>query len=87
MSKDSQSQSGSARPQRHEPQLGEVRRSRHTSHAKRTVLIREVTDRFVYTVTLTLDDGRKADPQHRNRVTRHLWHQSWIWEPKAGESL
>jgi len=64
-----------------------VWRERRTAYAKRTVLVREVTDRFVYTVTLTLDDGRKADPQRRNRVTRHLWHQSWIWEPKAGDSL
>ncbi len=87
MSKDSQSQSVSARSQRHEPQLGEVWRECRTAYAKRTVLVREVTDRFVYTVTLTLDDGRKADPQRRNRVRRDLWHQSWIWEPKAGDSL
>lgn len=68
-----------------EPQRGQVWRERRRQYSKRTVLVDGVTPWSVYTITLTLGDGRKADPQRRNRVRRNIWHRSWIWEPKAGD--
>jgi len=74
--------------ERMEPQRGQVWRERRRAYAKRTVLVVEVTSQFVYTVTLTLDDGRPGDRQrHRNRVRQNLWHASWLWEPKAGDFI
>jgi len=73
--------------ERTEPQRGQVWRERRKAYAKRTVLVDSVGPEYVYTITLTLDDGRRADPQQRNRVRRNIWHQSWVWEPKAGDFL
>jgi hypothetical protein len=68
-----------------EPQRGQVWRERRRAYAKRTVLVREVTAHFVYTDTLTLDNGQRPEVPRRNRVRRNLWHASWVWEPKAGD--
>jgi hypothetical protein len=75
----------SATTERMEPQRGQVWRERRRAYAKRTVLVDSVTPRFVYTDTLTLDNGRAPEVPRRNRVRRDLWHASWVWEPKAGD--
>lgn len=71
--------------ERMEPQRGQVWRERRRAYAKRTVLVDSVTPRFVYTDTLTLDNGLPPEVPRRNRVRRDLWHVSWVWEPKAGD--
>lgn len=61
-----------------EPEPGQVWRERRRMYEKRTVRVVDVDHSFVYTTTLTTDDGTPPQRPRPNRVRRGLWHKSWV---------